>query len=454
MKNYSGFQTKLITKRTAYVLSTDILAREFNIADKDFPMYIGQVNVFKKDVIEYYWFYQDESGWKKYLEFYADKMDTFRPAIKAIVDEVISKIRAVESADNVDEDDFEFYVPRMAKVMRFSAILRCIDIAIFPKLKEFLSEDEIAIAAILKEETVVGKEERMILELASEGGLNAEEKESKLREIYDETKWIYYGLHNEQPVSFEEYKKQFFAITNPAQKLSEAERRKTEDVQKCDALVARLTTEQKKLVEIAQQLAFLKDYNKLGMDVCFALFQACAEKISHKTGITEENIRLLLCSEVRDLLKGKAFDFAEIKKRNELMAFVGHPDSWEVLVGDEVTAFEQKYVKKILSGVMKGRVASRGIAKGIARVITKRDDFKKMQKGDILVVTNTTPDYVPIMKLASAIVAEEGGITAHVSVVSREFGIPCIVGIAHITEILKDGDVVEVDAEKGVVKKV
>jgi pyruvate,water dikinase len=56
------------------------------------------------------------------------------------------------------------------------------------------------------------------------------------------------------------------------------------------------------------------------------------------------------------------------------------------------------------------------------------------------------------MKRAAAIVAEEGGITGHVSVVSREFNIPCVVGIGKITEIIKDDDMVEVDAEKGVVR--
>lgn len=69
-----------------------------------------------------------------------------------------------------------------------------------------------------------------------------------------------------------------------------------------------------------------------------------------------------------------------------------------------------------------------------------------------LVVSNTTPDYVPIIRKATAIVAEEGGITAHVSVISREFEIPCVVGVPHVTQILKDGDMVEVDANTGIVK--
>lgn len=66
---------------------------------------------------------------------------------------------------------------------------------------------------------------------------------------------------------------------------------------------------------------------------------------------------------------------------------------------------------------------------------------------------NTSPDFVAIMSMASAIVAEDGGITAHVSVVSRELGIPCVVGISNITSMVKDGELLEVDANKGTVTR-
>ena len=67
---------------------------------------------------------------------------------------------------------------------------------------------------------------------------------------------------------------------------------------------------------------------------------------------------------------------------------------------------------------------------------------------------NTGPEFVPIMRRAAAIVAEEGGLTAHVSVVSREFGIPCVVGLSGITKKLKDGELLYVDATNGSIKRV
>jgi pyruvate,water dikinase len=72
--------------------------------------------------------------------------------------------------------------------------------------------------------------------------------------------------------------------------------------------------------------------------------------------------------------------------------------------------------------------------------------------GDILVTTMTTPEYIFVMKKAAAILTDTGGLTSHAAIVSRELGIPCIVGTKIATRVLKDGDLVEVDADSGVVR--
>ena len=75
-----------------------------------------------------------------------------------------------------------------------------------------------------------------------------------------------------------------------------------------------------------------------------------------------------------------------------------------------------------------------------------------LEEGEILVTSMTSPDYVPAMHRASAIVTNEGGLLSHAAIMSREFGKPCIVGTKVATKVLKTGDLVEVDAEKGVVR--
>ena len=102
--------------------------------------------------------------------------------------------------------------------------------------------------------------------------------------------------------------------------------------------------------------------------------------------------------------------------------------------------------------IIKGNIAYRGLAKGKAKVILKKSDFNKFQPGDILVTSMTTPDFVPLMKSGAAIVTDEGGITCHAAIISRELKTPCIIGTKTATQILKDNDFIEVDANQGIVK--
>jgi phosphohistidine swiveling domain-containing protein len=101
---------------------------------------------------------------------------------------------------------------------------------------------------------------------------------------------------------------------------------------------------------------------------------------------------------------------------------------------------------------IKGTVAYKGKAKGQVKIINSPSDMQKMREGDILVSLATTPSIVPAMKKAAAIVTDEGGLTCHASIVSRELGIPCVVGTKFASKILKDGDTIEVDANNGVIK--
>ena len=105
--------------------------------------------------------------------------------------------------------------------------------------------------------------------------------------------------------------------------------------------------------------------------------------------------------------------------------------------------------KVVIKGIAAGR---RAIGTGVATVVlTVEDASKMMHKGEILVTTMTNPDYVPFMKIASAIVTDKGGVTAHAAIVSREFGIPCVVGTENATKIMKTGLEYTVDSTSGVV---
>lgn len=99
--------------------------------------------------------------------------------------------------------------------------------------------------------------------------------------------------------------------------------------------------------------------------------------------------------------------------------------------------------------IVKGLTASSGVASGPVKIVMSMDDLNKVIDGDIMVTPMTNPDMVMAMKKASAIVTDEGGITSHAAIVSREMMIPCIVGTENATKVLRDGDVVTVDATHG-----
>jgi pyruvate,water dikinase len=103
--------------------------------------------------------------------------------------------------------------------------------------------------------------------------------------------------------------------------------------------------------------------------------------------------------------------------------------------------------------IVRGIGVSPGQASGKVKIIMNTKEISKFEKGDVLVTDMTTPDWVPIMKIAAAIITNAGGKTCHAAIVSRELGVPCVVGTLNATNILKDGEVVTVDGQKGLVYK-
>jgi len=125
---------------------------------------------------------------------------------------------------------------------------------------------------------------------------------------------------------------------------------------------------------------------------------------------------------------------------------------WSVKPREEVKAAEKPGVTVERKVVLKGLPASPGIYAGRVKIaLTHEEAAKVMEKGDILVTKMTNPDWVPYMRIAGAIVTDEGGMTCHAAIVSRELGIPCIVGTKNATQTLVNGGYYTVDAKTGVI---
>ena len=159
----------------------------------------------------------------------------------------------------------------------------------------------------------------------------------------------------------------------------------------------------------------------------------------------------VLLEEVRNVIPSVEI----IKKR--LQGFFMLPSNhYELLNWDEFKnkypdfEFEEDIIPDQVSEI-KGSIAYRGVIKGVVKVIWNKNDIGKVSEGDIIVSPMTTPALIQAMQKASAFITDEGGITCHAAIVAREMNKPCIIGTKIATKVLKDGDLVEVDAEKGVV---
>lgn len=179
-------------------------------------------------------------------------------------------------------------------------------------------------------------------------------------------------------------------------------------------------------------------------------------EISRRAKIDFDLLRYCQTKEV-DLIMCGNFDIHELEKRKSGCLFIYQSGKIkEIITGDQVNRFFSKITGAVDKSLKEffGMTASVGRATGRARVVMAVADMEKVKRGDILIAPMTRPEHLSAMRRAAAIVTDDGGITCHAAIVARELGIPCIIGTKIATKIFKDGDLVEVDANRGVVRKI
>ena len=156
---------------------------------------------------------------------------------------------------------------------------------------------------------------------------------------------------------------------------------------------------------------------------------------------------------------GKKVNTSIINQRKRKCLFHYHKRSLVFETGEKIMKKVNPFLKKEVNkdtDSIKGMVVSFGkkSVKGKVRILLTPRNVNKMKKGEILVAPMTSPDFVVAMRKAAAVITDEGGMTSHAAIVSRELGIPCIVGAKIATKSLKNGMLIEVDTDKGIVRKI
>ncbi|MEK6889606.1 MAG: PEP-utilizing enzyme [Nanoarchaeota archaeon] len=164
---------------------------------------------------------------------------------------------------------------------------------------------------------------------------------------------------------------------------------------------------------------------------------------------------LILYISIEDLEKDKFnLKILEERSKGELFMIDGKLVSKDYLKNikkKEDFDFEEVKIDNNINEI-KGQIAHKGFVKGKVKLILRRDEINSIEEGEILVSTMTIPDFLPAMKKAAAFVTDEGGITCHAAIIAREIGKPCIIGTKIATKVLRNGDLIEVDADKGIVR--
>ncbi len=216
----------------------------------------------------------------------------------------------------------------------------------------------------------------------------------------------------------------------------------------------------KDLVELAHKLSFSiwwQDLRKKYIFIINHILTQFLNETASRKNINFDDLTYYRQFEITDLLKhNQQIDVANRKK--SYILYYHRQEGVSEMEGNQASQYILPYLEhKITDNAhqIKGVVVSRGHSNITGKVclLFSPKDTSKMQNGDILVAPMTSPDFIVAMRKASAIITDEGGMTSHVAIVSRELGIPCIVATKIATKVLKDGDMVEVDTNEGKIRK-
>lgn len=220
--------------------------------------------------------------------------------------------------------------------------------------------------------------------------------------------------------------------------------------------IHKLTIELSNFLKAAESIAYLRQYSA----EIFSMFtkqnivglHALAEDLE----ILYEDMLYVTFGEIKDRLSGKDINLRKLIHQRKGSSYCMYTQGDKTILVDNDEEVKRLYAALIPKStheekILRGITGNKGKARGIARIMLATEDFHKMKRGNVLVTTMTTPDFVLLMQQSSAIVTDVGGLLSHAAIVSRELGKPCVIGTQFATQIIKDGDVVEVDADKGTV---
>jgi phosphohistidine swiveling domain-containing protein len=385
---------------------------------------------------------RDETGYKEMISVYEKVNKDFLKKEIVIDDRIIKSVK--ELYDYSKTDNTYFY---------FGLVVWAFDQKVLPKFRDTLQsyskEDFDNVWHIITAQTELSMEQQFRINLAklkSEYGDKIDPAElSKMQ-----TKNRYLGIYcpEDHGYDYDDILRNYQELD--IEKVSHLVKEIEENKDKFNLLLEKHRNEEKicEIFSIINYNVYFRNLRSERMSIGFALL----------TPFYDYLIKALQFSrkEVGNLTKDEIIKFLERgeipPKRNQYLGILYTNDEIRELTAEERKLFDEKYRQKIIVDQFQGNIAYKGVVKGRVKIILSNGDLSKVNEGDILVSQFTRPEYLSAMKKAAAIVTNDGGITCHAAIVARELKKPCIIGTKIATKALKDGDLVEVDADNGIVR--
>lgn len=283
----------------------------------------------------------------------------------------------------------------------------------------------------------------------------------KLKEHAKKYEWLEYGLEGKR-MNLEDFKERMDKILKKgpdsiAQKLVK-EKREIASNQKKIIDEYQIDTKHQKIFSIVRDSIAARLYSKDSQFFGYYALEKILEEFGRRTDLSLEQVRFLAPREFEEaLLKGK--DFREITgRRMKYSIHISNEGNTIFFSGKEAREIRKKMNFNLAktnlseSKIIEGQPAYPGIVKGRVKIVNTINEIFKVHQGNILVSRMTNPSIVPAMKKAAAIITDIGGITCHAAIVARELRKPCVIGTKIATQVFKDGDEVEVNANEGKIR--
>ena len=369
------------------------------------------------------------------------------------------------------KEGFEEFNEMFTKYMPFIwvvfSIERLLSEVIKQKLKVFYStaSDKVIgeyfnlLTSLPYKESTPVKERRKILEVAAlwkkDEKTMTSEIDKKIKEIYEEYSWVgamrVGWTYLKEPYDLKHYEGLVKALAegNPEGERQEISRTGKELREKYNEFISKekIDLDLIKIADLLRRYIFLRTYRGEVIVKSMVNIKPLLNQIASRFNLTQEDIVYFIPDEVMKLLEsGEMPDYKPRKIGFIIMILDGKP---RLISGVKPPEIKYKEISEL-----KGEGIFAGVVKGRVKIINKKEDIEKFVKGDILVTQMTSPDMMPAIVKASAIITDEGGLTCHAALISRELKIPCIIATEIATKVLKDEELVEVDSKEGVVRRV